>query len=103
MAEGTMWEIEKETVDLFGLYNELWAIALSRGGSWRYRDEFSHEEIADILRLQDGATDTKAAINLCVEHDWLEISRVDDVDEPIPEIFYKVTEKGKTIYNALRH
>jgi hypothetical protein len=104
---------EKTTVDVFDLYNELWAIAFRRGDSWYYHDEFSREEIAEILRLQ-AVTDIEAAINLCVARGWLIIvsgtltqatrliSDIRDVDEPVPEIFYKVTKKGLSIYNALR-
>ena len=79
--------------------NELWAIAFDRGRSWFYCDEFSYKEIAEILRLQDEVTDIEAAVNLCVERGRLDIS---DVNEPFPEIFYKVTERGKAAYNALR-
>ena len=82
-------------------YHWSWKLADGRKKcrSWFYRDEFSYKEIAEILRLQDEVTDIEAAVNLCVERGRLDIS---DVNEPFPEIFYKVTERGKAAYNALR-
>lgn len=98
-----MWEFSGKTeVDVFALYNELWAIAFGRGCSWLYYSEFYHEEVAEILRSQAEVTDIEAAIYLCVARGWLQISDVRDVNEPFPEIFYKVTEKGIMAYNTLR-
>ncbi len=98
-----MWEFSGKTVvDVFSLYSELWAIAFDRGCSWFYNNEFSHEEVAEILRSQAEVADIEAAISLCVGRGWLQISDVRDVDEPSPEIFYKMTKRGMRAYNALR-
>ncbi|MBI4837459.1 MAG: hypothetical protein HY813_03605 [Candidatus Portnoybacteria bacterium] len=97
-----MWEFSgRIAINVFFLYSELWKIAFDRGYSWYYHDEFSREEIAEILRQQDGVDDIDSAINICVERDWLDASII-DAYEPFPEIFYKVTERGKIVYNALR-